>query len=49
MMRKIIEIADECNIHGIKRIVFYIISPFVMTVAYVKGYIIGFTEGRNLK
>lgn len=45
MQRKTIrEVADQCNLTGIKRVAFYIIAPFVAAVSYVRGYIKGYTE-----
>jgi len=44
-MSKIREIANECGLTGLKRVVFYIAAPFVMVVSYMAGYIRGIIDG----
>lgn len=43
--RKIIETANECGLTGMKRVVFYAISPFVMGVSFTTGFIRGTIRG----
>lgn len=45
MRHKIIEIANECGLTGMKRVGFYILAPFVVVAGCVKGFVIGVAEG----
>jgi hypothetical protein len=47
MQRKTIsvkEVADQCNLTGLKRVSFYIIAPFVAAGSFVAGYLKGYTQ-----
>lgn len=43
--RKIIETANECGLTGMKRVMFYAISPFVVGISYTTGFICGMIRG----
>lgn len=49
MRRKLIEVANQHNITGAKRVIFYIVAPLVAGVSrvtgFVKGYVKGFVAG----
>lgn len=44
MRQKIIEIANEKGLAGLKRVGFYIVSPIVAAGGFVVGYAIGITK-----
>jgi hypothetical protein len=48
MVRKIIEIADSCGLTGMKRVMFYIVAPFIAAVSYIVGFVKGWYESINL-
>ena len=44
MRQKIIEIANEQGLTGLKRVGFYIVAPIVSVVSFAVGYVIGITK-----
>lgn len=48
MKRRIVEIANQYNITGMKRVMFYIIAPVVGSVCFVVGYVNGLIEGLKM-
>lgn len=42
MQNKIIEIANDVGLTGLKRIVFFVISPAVAAVSFSVGFVKGF-------
>ena len=41
MKQKIVEIANRHNLTGMKRVMCYIIAPFVYGAGFVVGYMVG--------
>lgn len=44
MRQKIIEIANEQGLTGLKRVGFYIVAPIVSVASFAVGYVIGITK-----
>lgn len=40
-MSKVKQIADQCGLTGLKRIVYYVVAPFVVAVIFARGFVLG--------
>ena len=41
MRNKIVEIANDCGMTGLKRTAFFVIAPFVALVSFAAGFVKG--------